>query len=110
MQSFHEVVVNEHVVVLNMLDELELLNGCTKDLVIGSVMYDQEHDELYNLFIDIKRRNKGHAEALLKEAISRYSPKHITASTAYGSDILRLMRLYDKVGFKTDNIRLTRKI
>lgn len=110
MRSFHEVVVNEHIVVLNMLDEFKILNNSPYNLVIGSVMYDQEHGELYNLFIDIKRRNEGNAEALLKEAISRYSPKYITASTAYGSDVLRLMHLYDKVGFKTDNIRLTRKI
>jgi len=101
MITFSELIVNERTALLSLVEDGE---------VIGSVMYDQEQNELHNLFIDIKKRGKGNAERLLKEALFRYSPKYITASKDYGSDPVRLIKLYSKVGFDVDNVRMSFKI
>ena len=95
MKSFSEIVVNSETVLLHLLEGTE---------VIGSVMYNQSYDELYNLFIDIKHRGVGNAELLLKEAVFRYSPTKITASKMYGADPVRLIKLYSKAGFTVDNV------
>lgn len=97
--SFCEIVVNKETVVLNILDE---------NTVIGAVTYNQTHNELYNLFVDVKHRNQGVAKTLLKEAVFRYQPKYITASSGYESDVVRLVKLYQSVGFTVDNVHMTR--
>ena len=97
MITFNELVVNKDTVLLFILKD---------GVVVGSVTYNQENNELYNLLIDIKHRGEGNAEALLKEAMFRYRPKTITASSCYGSDPVRLIKLYAKVGFKVDNVTM----
>lgn len=94
-KHFEEIVVNEDITVLHLLENTD---------VIGSVMYDRHFNELCNLFIDIKHRGVGNAELLLKEAVFRYSPAKITASKIYGSDPIRLIKLYSRVGFTVDNV------
>ena len=97
IHSFCEIIVNSETAVLNLL-----LDG----VVIGCVTYNQKEKGLYNLAIDIKHRKNGNAERLLREAVFRYQPRTITASSCYGSDVLGLIRLYEKVGFHLDDVKM----
>ena len=97
MKTFSEVIVNGETAVLHLLED---------NTVIGSVTYNQKDKALYNLLVDIKHRHVGNGEMLLKEAIFRYHPVHITASTCYGCNIGDVVKLYEKVGFKVDNVHM----
>ena len=99
IHSFCEIIVNSETAVL-----ILLLDG----VVIGCVTYNQKEKGLYNLAIDIKHRKNGNAERLLREAVFRYQPSTITASSCYGSDVARLVKLYQRVGFTVDNVRMMR--
>lgn len=98
MKTFQEIIVSDSTVILVLLQDTT---------IVGQVGFSSENSELFNLYVDIKHRGIGNAELLLREAIFRYQPKYITASSCYGSNVEKLISLYTKVGFCLDNVRLS---
>ena len=79
-------------------------------VAIGQVTFSKRDNCLYNLIISENARNYGFAKKLLKEATKRYNPQFINASTAYGSHLGRLCKLYSTVGFEAYEVKMRRQI
>lgn len=62
--------------------------------------------QILTVQISLFESGEWNAEALLKEAMFRYKPKTITVASCYGSDPVRLIKLYAKVWFKVDNVTM----
>lgn len=99
--EYNELLVDHNTVILILL---------CNNIAIGQLTYNSKDDCLYNLIITVDMRNKGYATCLLKEAIERYKPQYINASTGYGSGLNGLVKLYSEVGFVPYEVRMRRKI
>lgn len=90
--------------------DLHTLSVCCSKLEksLATVTYSAKDNKLYSLIVDEAWRGLGLGTMLLKEAIIRYNPKYIDDNACFGSDPLRLMKFYSKVGFKPYNIQMQR--
>ena len=90
--------------------DLRTLSICCSKLEksLATVTYSTKDNKLYSLIVDEKWRGFGFGTMLLKEAILRYNPKYIDASSCCGGDPVRLMDFYSKVGFTPYNIQMQR--